>query len=188
MNEQVMVVERSELARYIESHEFDLILDHLDDILDVISVEAAMPGHQAVLCALGARKGTPSGTITVGTRHIVAAMERSGVRRLVFESAFGVADSREKAGFVFSKILLPLFFKESYEEKARQEAAIRASSLDWTIVRPVRLTDEPARGTHRVIEGSAGSSARVPFADVAGFMLAQLADNRFLQKAPGLMQ
>jgi predicted NUDIX family phosphoesterase len=39
MNEQVMVVERSELARYIESHELDLILDNLEDILDVVSVK-----------------------------------------------------------------------------------------------------------------------------------------------------
>ncbi|HEV8658769.1 MAG TPA: NUDIX domain-containing protein [Thermoanaerobaculia bacterium] len=37
MTEQVMVVERSELARYIERRTFDLIRDHLDDILDIIS-------------------------------------------------------------------------------------------------------------------------------------------------------
>jgi len=159
------------------------------DVNDAGSVQAAIAGQDAVICALGQRKGAPAADVTTGTQNIVGAMEKAGVRRLVFLSGYGAGDSLNEAHFVFRRIIRPLFLREMYAEKDRQEEIVRGSALDWIIVRPVRLSDGPARGACRVIEGavSAGPSAEITRADVAAFMLGQLADDRYLRKTPGIM-
>jgi putative NADH-flavin reductase len=159
------------------------------DVKDAEAVRAAIAGHDAVICALGQRKGAPAGDMTIGVENIVRAMEASGVRRLVFLSGYGAGNSKNEAHFVFRRIIRPLFLRDMYAEKDRQEAIISGSALDWIIVRPVRLSDGPAGGGCRVIEGSvsAGPSAEITRADVAAFMLGQLTDDRYLKRTPGIM-
>jgi hypothetical protein len=86
-------------------------------------------------------------------------MVRSGVHRLICISALGVGDSRGHGGFVFDRLFQPLLLRHAYKDKGRQEAAIRASSLHWVLVRPAMLTNDPARGSVR---------AFVDLADVNG--------------------
>ena len=63
------------------------------DVMDPASVERAVQGHEAVLCSLGAgRKGTVRSD---GTRNIISAMEKMGVRRFICQSTLGVGDSRD---------------------------------------------------------------------------------------------
>ena len=159
------------------------------DAGDPEAVRAAVAGQDAVICALGQRKGAPAADLTRGVEHIVRAMESLNVRRLVFLSGYGAGDSKNEAHFVFRRIIRPLFLREMYAEKDRQEEIVRGSALDWIIVRPVRLSDGPARGACRVIEGSvsAGASSEITRADVAAFMLGQLTDDRYLRKTPGIL-
>ena len=82
-------------------------------------------------------------------------MTRSGVRRLVCISALGVGDSHGHGGFIFDRLFQPLLLRHAYKDKDRQEAAIRASSLDWVIVRPAMLTND-----------SSVTIAHVPLPDV----------------------
>lgn len=153
------------------------------NVLDAVAVEAAVSGQATVLSALGIRPWTREPVLLEGTRNILAAMEKHGVRRFICESSFGVGDSKSEAGW-FTNFMISLFLGRIFREKELQEPLIRRSKLDWIIVRPARLTNGPRRGAYRHGErlkpGLFGSISR---ADVAEFMLRQLTDDMYLRKS-----
>jgi hypothetical protein len=78
-------------------------------------------------------------------------------------------------GFLYDRIIQPLLLKSIYEDKDRQEAQLRASDVDWTIVRPGRLTNGPATGLVRALTNLAGVTAgKVSRKDVAAFIIENL--------------
>ena len=75
--------------------------------------------------------------------------------------------------------------RKVYEDKDRQEHAIRPSGLDWTIVRPTVLNDKPARGRIRALTDLSGvHGGTIARADVADFVVEQLTADTWLRKAP----
>jgi putative NADH-flavin reductase len=127
-------------------------------------------------------------TLSQGTRSIVQAMEKHGVRRLICESSLGVGDSRGRLGIFYNLILVPLLLRGMFADKAAQEEIIRASTLDWVIVRPTSLTNGPRTGAYRVGPdiGHWFRPTSISRADVADFMLKQLTDYTWLRKTPGV--
>jgi uncharacterized protein YbjT (DUF2867 family) len=81
-------------------------------------------------------------------------------------------------------VILPFYFWD----KTRQERAIAKSDVDWVIVRPAMLTSGEKRGVYRhgANIGSFFWTARISRADVADFMLNQLASDTYLETAPGV--
>jgi uncharacterized protein YbjT (DUF2867 family) len=70
-----------------------------------------------------------------------------------------------------------LFLKHVFADFVAMEAIVRASGLDWTIVRPSRLTDQPLSGHYRTRrELDLRRNFTVARADVAHFVLAVTAD------------
>jgi putative NADH-flavin reductase len=126
--------------------------------------------------------------ISEGTRNIVRAMERAGIKRFVCESSLGVGDSKWRLGVVHNLVALPLFLRNTLADKEVQEKIIESSSLDWVIVRPAVLTNGPQRNVYRAGSevGHWFSPSRISRSDVATFMLKQLTDGAFLRKTPGL--
>ena len=87
----------------------------------------------------------------------------------------GAGDSRGHGGFLYDRIVQPLFMKTIYEDKDRQEALLRASDVDWTVVRPGTLTNGPATGLARALTDLDGVTAgRMSRADVAAFIIENL--------------
>lgn len=159
------------------------------DVLDYPSVERVVQNQEAVLSALGHKRWFyPTRILSDGTRNLVRAMEVAGVRRLVCETALGVGDSWWRMGIYYTLFLTPLVLPFYFLDKRRQEAAIRRSALDWTIVRPAILTNGGHRGVYRHGRdvGHWLWSARISRADVADFMLNQLESTAYLRSAPGL--
>jgi len=152
--------------------------------LDVSSVEAAVAGQEAVLSALGTRSSRPTTLFSESTQNVISAMNKHGVRRLVCITGIGAGDSKGHVGFLYDRIMLPFIVKNIYEDKTRQEEAIKQSDLDWVIVRPARLTDEPAKGEYKVFLGGSYTAKTISRADVANFMLAQLTDDTYVGKTP----
>jgi putative NADH-flavin reductase len=152
--------------------------------LDVSSVEAAVVGQDAVLSALGTRNVRPTTLFSESTHNVISAMNKHGVRRLVCLTGVGAGDSKGHVGFLYDRIMLPFVVKNIYEDKTRQEETIKQSELDWIIVRPARLTDEPAKGEYRVFLGGSYTATKISRADVAAFMLAQLTDDTYVRKMP----
>lgn len=154
------------------------------DALDPTAVAAVVPGHDAVVSALGqtSRHSAPLHPAAAG---IIARMRAVGVHRLVWVSSHGVGDARRRSGVVFERVIAPLLVRAEFADKERQEALVSASDLDWTIVRPARLTDGPATGSVRAAPRlRLGVRSSISRADVADFVLAELASGQHLLTAP----
>ena len=103
---------------------------------------------------------------------------------MVCITGVGAGDSKGHVGFLYDRIILPFVVKNVYKDKGRQEEAIKRSDLEWVIVRPAQLTDEPAKGEYRVFLGGSYTATKISRADVAAFMLAQLTDDTYVHKMP----
>lgn len=158
------------------------------DILDRTSLEAAIPGHEAVLSALGSPGLGKTTDLSDGIANIVGVMERLGPRRLIFESSVGVGDSKGHVTWFAKYIFIPFVIKNVLADKEIQERIIKESSLDWTIVRPGGLTNGPKSGKYRFGDeiDEERPATRISRADVAEFMLRQLSDDSYLMKTPGI--
>jgi putative NADH-flavin reductase len=147
---------------------------------------AAVKGADAVLSGLGAVSKAEVGVAWRGTQAIVAAMKASGARRLVVVSAapIGTVPSPDRPhppqhdpgdGFLMRHLLGPLIktiLRAHYADLAQMEDVLRACDLDWTIVRPPRLTNNPLTGKYRTAVGrNLPGGSVISRADVADYML-----------------
>jgi uncharacterized protein YbjT (DUF2867 family) len=164
------------------------------DALDRAPVAAALKGVDAVIETLGAPRDLPTmfrGTtlFSKATRILVDAMQAAGVRRLVAVTGLGAGDSRGRLGFFFDAVTFPVVLKRIYDDKDVMEQMIRASGLDWTIVRPGLLKDGKATGRARALtdpkDWRAGPVTR---ADVAAFLVREAFERRYLHQTPLLIE
>jgi len=146
------------------------------DALDPDAVAEAVQGQDAVVVALGGGNNAGSNVRSQGTANIVQAMKTAGIKPLVVVSSFGVGDSRK--GPVAA--MAWLFLRAALEEHERQEKIVMESGLDWTIVRPTGLTNDPKTGKYQVGQTGRG---RISRADVADFILKALSDSSYIAKA-----
>ncbi len=114
--------------------------------MDSASGEKAVQGQQAVLSSLGA--GVKGMVRSEGTRQIVCAMEKAGIRRLISLSTLGVGDSWETLSLKY-KILSRTLLRKALADHEAQENHIKKSQLDWTIVRPGGFTNGRRTGGYR---------------------------------------
>jgi nucleoside-diphosphate-sugar epimerase len=159
------------------------------NVLDPGTVETAMRGQEAVLCALGHRRYLyPAHILSDGTRNILRAMIAHGTRRLVCETSLGLGDSAGRLGLFYTLFIVPLVLPLYFWDKARQERAIAGSAVEWVIVRPGALNNGDRRGRvqHGREVGSLLRTVRISRADVAAFMLSQLGSDMYLRGAPGV--
>jgi uncharacterized protein YbjT (DUF2867 family) len=148
-----------------------------------------MRGQEAVLSALGHKRYFyPTRILSEGTNNILRAMETHRVRRLVCETSLGIGDSAGRMGIYYTLFVVPLVLPFYFWDKTRQERIIAGSNVDWVIVRPGALTNGAKCGRlrHGSRVGSFLWTVRVSRADVAEFMLDQLASNQYLRAAPGV--
>jgi len=159
------------------------------DARDEAILVRALDGCDAVISALGTGIGFRMvDLLTVATRALIATMTRTGVHRLICISALGVGDSRGHGGFIFDRLFQPLLLGPAYKDKDRQEAAIRASSLDWLVVRPAMLTNDAPRGRVRASADLAGiNGGKIARADVAQFVVEQLTNDTWLRQTPVIL-
>ncbi|GAA1437539.1 NAD(P)H-binding protein [Microlunatus lacustris] len=134
---------------------------------DVDTVAAVLAGADAVVFAAGA--GPSSGAarkLTLdrdGAVLLADAAERAGVRRYVLVSSMGADTYDPDSEDVFQVYL---------RAKSEADADLRRRDLDWTVVRPGGLTDDPPTGRVRVAPETGRGS--IPRADVAAVLTALL--------------
>jgi uncharacterized protein YbjT (DUF2867 family) len=177
-----------------------ITIDHAElekvsgDALDRGAVSQALQGMDAAIQALGAPRDL--GTVFLGTklfstatRILIDAMQARGVRRLVAVTGLGAGDSRGHLGFLFDTVMFPLVLKRIYDDKDVQEQMIRASGLDWTIVRPGLLKDGAATGKARALtDPKDWRVGPVRRADVAQFLVREAFERRFAGQTPLLIE
>ena len=165
------------------------------NVLDAASLRDSCSDAEAVISCIGPRNNLsasaimnnlrPGTTMSVGTAHMVAAAEAAGVRRFVFQSGIGLSDGAEmsRTDRWILRLLWRPMFAASIRDKAEGERILRASTLDWVIVRPVGLKDAPATDSYL-----AGPNTRVallsaiPFADCAACLLSAVSESAWTRK------
>lgn len=167
---------------------FPLVHPHLrvvaGDIGDSRAVAQAVPGHEAVLSALGTKVLRANTIVSDGVRHLLAALQAPGSpRRLVFLSSLGIGSSRGQLGRFYNWVLIPFMLKHLFRDKEVQEDLIRRSALAWTLVRPAALTNGPAAGRYTAgFTEPTGLKVRISRADVAAFMLDAVEQDEYVQQ------
>ena len=158
------------------------------DARNVTVLRQAVAGQDAVADALGSSMSGPLKEVTLfseSTKALIEAMQAEGVRRLVCITGIGAGDSRGHGGFLYDHLIQPVLLRGVYADKDCQEELIRASGLDWVIVRPALLSDGPAvGGTQALTDLEHVHGGSITRADTAAFLLAQLSSDEWLHKAP----
>jgi len=164
--------------RLTESHPHLRVLQA--DVMDPGAIGPAIAGCDAVVSAMGSRDGrVPTTVCADSTTSIVRTMHGIGVRRLVVVSAGTLTtDGDGPLMRLVMKPLLGKLLKHTIADKRRMEEVVRASGLDWTILRPPMLTDGPHTGAYRsATNHNVRGALRVSRADLADCILLCLTDH-----------
>jgi uncharacterized protein YbjT (DUF2867 family) len=150
------------------------------DVLDPEALGAAMTGQDAVAVTLGIpdnpfrvrltrRATSPLDVRSRGTHGVIDAMRAQGVRRLVVQSTYGIGETYARLPLAL-KAFFTVAIRPQVDDHERQEDLVRRSGLDWTILRPVVLHDEPEPDAPYV-----GTDDRVPTMRVSRRQVARVA-------------
>lgn len=161
------------------------------DATKTADLDRALDGIDAVVMTLGITESVAMlwRRVTLfsdATRALIPLMETKGIKRLIAVTGIGAGDSiaalstPERLGHRF-------FLSEPYKDKTRQEEMIRASTLDWTLVRPTILTHNTASRDYRVLVNPGDwRMGMISRADVADYVVRALNDPATIHTAPVL--
>jgi putative NADH-flavin reductase len=159
------------------------------DVMDPAAIMPAVAGADAVLSAVGPRGPGPTTVSQDSVHSITAAMQKSGVRRLVTISGSIVTDAGE--GPVMRYLVKPMvrrtLLRHVCADMRRAEDEIGAGDLDWTIMRPPRLTAAAATGSYRTaIDRNLPRGYTISRGDLVTCMLALLDDEASVHRHIGI--
>ena len=148
------------------------------DVLRPATVEPAVVGADAVISALGIGYRRHATTVySAGTAAIIGAMASNDVKRLVVVSTSSIdpPGPGRPAEWLVARCLLHPLLHRPYTDIARMERCVRASGLDWTIVRAARLTNGRPAGTYRTaVDARLPDCWSISRADLAAYLLDEL--------------
>jgi uncharacterized protein YbjT (DUF2867 family) len=151
--------------------------DYLPDIVD------AVRRADAVCCVFGAHLESPEPFCAALTERIIDAMRGEAVRRLVCLTGAMIGAIPGNVDPAM-RVMAGLFRWQGAEiaaDRARQEAVVMASGLDWTLVKAPRLTDGPRTGAVQADPAlPVGILSRVSRLDLADFLFRAATHNRFV--------
>ena len=151
------------------------------DVMTPEAIRSAVKGRDAVVSAIGSRDiRVPTTVCSDSATSVIEAMNAEDVRRLVVVSASGlVTDGDGPLTRYIAKPIVQTILKHPFADMRQMEAVVRRSDLDWTIVRPPRLTDRPRTGSYRsAVNRNVRGGLTVSRADVADCILRCLADQK----------
>jgi putative NADH-flavin reductase len=165
----------------------DRIIVKQGDLLNTADLEQVMQGHDAVISGFGPRlpvSKADAHLLQQFATALTSAMLRAGVRRAVVESvAFLFKDSILPPAYILGRLLFPGIVADA----SAMEEVFKKSGLDWTLVRPPELTDQPYTGTYRVREGHLPRFGfKISRADVADFMIRAVENHSAIRKVVGV--
>ncbi len=157
------------------------------NVLDPARVAGAVDGADAVLAALGPRGQKSPAMLATAGRNIVEAMTKTGASRLISVSAAGAYIRDDPDMGALLKWLLPALLGSQFADTRELERVVAGSDLDWTMVRPARLTNGPLTGRYRVRPQFVPAGGRkISRADVAHFIGQVLAEHSWTRSAPAI--
>ena len=160
------------------------------EVSDEAAVCRAVDGCDAVISALGPRTRRDAGIATTATGVLVRTMVETGVRRITVVSAAPLGEPAPGERWVTRRVITPLLWtllRPQYEDLRRMEGVLMASPVDWTIVRPPRLTNGPRTGRYRTVVGGAPlHGTQISRADLADALLKSVEDPSQICRSVGV--
>ncbi|GAA2719127.1 SDR family oxidoreductase [Actinocorallia aurantiaca] len=149
------------------------------DVMDSAVIGPALTGRDAVVSALGPRGKGETTVCSDGARSISTAMRAAGGRRLIVVTASGHIVDEGDGPFTRNlvKPLLGRFLREAFADFVRTEQVVRDSGLDWTLMRPPRLTDGDPRPYRTAVDRNVRGGITLARADLAHAILNVLDDS-----------
>jgi uncharacterized protein YbjT (DUF2867 family) len=166
------------------------------DAMNEADVDRAVRGHDAVVVALGISENplrvrffgpahTPMDVRSVGTRNVIAAMRRHGVKRLVVQTTYGVGETRDRLGLV-DTLFFELLLKPQIADSEKQETMVSESGLDWVLAQPVHLTDEAANDMPFVSTDGSTGKMKVSRSSIGRFLAQAVTSSAWVGKSVAL--
>lgn len=155
-------------------------LPSLDDVSLVVM------GADAVCCLFGPRPASTDVVCADATRTIVEAMKRLGVRRLICQTGamIGAYPQNRSLALQWMAAAFERQWPALVADRNEQERVVRESGLDWTLLKPPRLTDGPRRGRVRIgPDLRVGVLSKVSRTDLAAIILTEVGTPSFVRKA-----
>ncbi len=150
-------------------------------------IEEALKDTDAVLSALGGGTAGVDKTRSLGMKKIVAAMAKTGVRRIIAIGGLGILNADEDK-LLFQTPKFPQQFKAVSMEHFKAWEHLAASNLDWTMVCPPVIADAESTGHYETRKNyPVGGAGQVAAGDLAAFMVKELTDNGFLKCRVGIL-
>jgi len=155
------------------------------DVFKLEDVERAVRGQDAVISVLGTTANSSLPVVSQGTSNIAQAMDKFHVRRLIVQSAHGAGTSSKEVFLPVRLIMREWLLKNPFYDKDDMERSLMQSDLEWTIVRPTRLSKKDEITTYRTGEHiHLGLSPSVPRAAVADFLLKLVNTEEYIRQKP----
>jgi putative NADH-flavin reductase len=155
------------------------------DVLDPAWAGTGIAGADAVLCALGTGMRQPTTLYSAGATAILRAMTAAGVSRLIVVTATPAGPASEKtlADRYLAHPILNAVFGPGYADMRTMEEVLAASTADWTVFRPPRLTNGPAGRYRTAVGHPLGHAWTISRASLASAMLAAVTDPALSRRA-----
>jgi len=157
------------------------------DVLNPEEVDQVVADTDLVVSLFGHVKGSPKWLQTEGTQHIVSAMKKHGVKRIISLSGGGLPfKEKDQPKFVDHAIrfIMRVAVPHILEDAVKHAEVLRESGLDWTVVRGPRLTDKTYTGEYRIGWVGVNSGAQISRADLAEFILKLVEDKQYDYQMP----
>jgi len=172
----------------IENPKLKIIVGSLNETL---KMKDAITGSDACISALGGGSLTKhSPEVMIGIDNILTIMEKARVHRFIYLSSIGVGNSRYYMNPIVRYIVCDIFIRVPMADHKINEKRIAKSSLQWTVVRAGSLTDGQLTGDFKngIEKIKLNGNPSISRANVASFMLQQLTDTKYHQKAVWLYE
>ncbi|GAB3177268.1 NAD(P)-dependent oxidoreductase [Telluribacter humicola] len=154
----------------------------------------ALAGSDAILSALNISRKTdfpwsalrsPEDLLSSTARKLVRVCQELKVKRLIVTTAWGVAETKKDIPGWFRFLIDNSNIGVPYRDHERQEEVIEKSGLDWTLVRPVGLTNGTGEQEVKVVlDSTSRPNLTISRRTVALFMLECLAEGRYVKQKP----
>ena len=179
---EVKVLVRTPAKLAMTSEKLEVVVG---DMTNTSDVDQVVGGVDAVIMAAGPVKGSPVDMIENAARVIVDTMKTAGISRLVWLTGAGVIDERDGKAFSRNLIrgLMRVVAGKVLTASEHAYETVSSSGLDYTIVRPPMLADEPG-GIN--LEGSYTPPKPIPVGrdDLAGFLLDAAVSGSWVGESP----
>jgi putative NADH-flavin reductase len=164
-------------------YDFNIVRKAITDCDAVISTLNVFPRSEGLFGKIK----SPLDTMSVSMKNAVKAMKEKGIKRIVLMTALGVGDSAKEIPAFFSFIIRISNIRHAYADHDLQEQVLENSNLDWTVVRPVGLTDKNDNLSIMYnLKGVGKIKPQISRNAVAHFMLDCIEENKFIKQKPGI--